>query len=111
MEISFASRKLQKICNSEKEMVTKLGKQMAAKLQQRLAELTAAVTLDEISRLPPARCHELTQNRKGQLTVDLVNPKRVIFEPDHNPLPKNPDGGLDWHKVTRVKVIEIVDYH
>lgn len=111
MEITFISRKLQKVCNSEKEMRARFGKPLAERLQQRLAELRAADTLDDIRRLPPARCHELSQNRKGQLAVDLVHPKRLIFEPDHNPVPRKPDGGLDWSHVTRIRVIEIIDYH
>lgn len=111
MEIYFSSKKLQKVCNSEKEMRAAFGKPLAERLQQRLAELKAADTLDDISRLPPVRCHELSQDRKGQLAVDLVQPKRLIFEPDHNPLPRKPDGGLDWPNITRIRVIEIVDYH
>jgi len=111
MEISFATRKMQKLCNSEREMRKNLDTRDAQRLQQRLAEFKAADTLDDISRLPPARCHELKQDRKGQLTVDLVHPKRLIFKPDHRPVPRKTDGGLDWKRVTCVLVIEIVDYH
>lgn len=111
MEICFSSKKLQKVCNSVKEMRVAFGKPLAERLQQRLAELRAADTLEDISRLPPARCHELSQDRKGQLAIDLVHPKRLIFEPDHNPLPYKSDGGLDWSNVTRIRVIEIIDYH
>ncbi len=92
-------------------MWARFGKPLAERLQQRLAELRAADTLEDIRRLPPARCHELSQNRQGQLAVDLVQPKRLIFEPDHNPMPRKPDGGLDWPHVTRIRVIEIIDYH
>ncbi|MDD5558436.1 killer suppression protein [Candidatus Methylomirabilis sp.] len=111
MEITFSSRKLQKVCNSEKEMRARFGKPLAERLQQRLAELKAADTLEDIRRLPSARCHELSQNRKGQLAVDVVHPKRLIFEPDHNPVPHKTDGGLDWSHVTKIRVIEIIDYH
>lgn len=111
MEIRFSSRKFEKLCNSDKEMRRRLDPRNADRLQQRLAEFTAADALDDISRLPPARCHELTGDRKGQLAVDLVHPKRLVFAPDHDPLPKKPDGGLDWALVTRVLVIEIVNYH
>jgi toxin HigB-1 len=111
MEICFSSKKLRKLCNSEKEMRAKYGKPLAERLQQRLAEFRAADTLDDINRLPPARCHELSQDRKGQLAVDLVHPKRLIFEPDHYPLPCKPDGGLDWSHVTSICVIDIIDYH
>jgi plasmid maintenance system killer protein len=111
MEIAFASRKMEKLCNSSKDMKAKLGARGATALQLRLAQIKAADTLEDLGKVPGARCHELTADRKGQLAVDLVHPRRLIFEPDHSPLPAKPDGGLDWQKVTRVTVIEIVDYH
>lgn len=111
MEIAFCSRKMEKLCNSSKEMLAKLGDRGAKALQLRLVQITAADTLEDLRRVPGARCHELTADRKGQLAVDLVHPRRLVFEPDHNPLPAKPDGGLDWQRVTRVLVIEVVDYH
>jgi proteic killer suppression protein len=88
-----------------------LGPELAAVLMQRLNELEAAEDLRDMQYLPAAGCHELTQNRKGQLAVDLVYPKRLVFEPDHDPLPRKPDGGLDWTRVTSIVILEIVDYH
>ncbi|MFW6171672.1 MAG: type II toxin-antitoxin system RelE/ParE family toxin [Planctomycetota bacterium] len=111
MEIHFASRKVQKLCNSEREMRAKLGPRNAKLLGRRLAELKAAVTLEDIRRVPPARCHELGQDRKGQLAVDLVHPKRLTFKPDHTPIPRKKDGGLDWSQVTAIVIVEVVDYH
>jgi proteic killer suppression protein len=111
MEIAFGSRKMEKLCNSEKEMRAKLGDRAMKALQLRLAQIKAADTLDDLGKVPGARCHELTADRKGQLAVDLVHPRRLILEPDHNPLPAKPDGGLDRQKVTRVVVLEIADYH
>ena len=111
MQIGFASKKVAKLCNSQKEMRAKLGPRDAQRLAQRLAELHAAATLDEMRHLPGARCHELTGDRKGQLAVDLVHPKRLVFEPDHNPVPTKPDGGLDWNAVTQIVIVEMVDYH
>ena len=110
MEIHFVSRKIQKLCNSAKEMLAKLGPHNAARLKQRLAELKAAETLEDMRSLPAARCHELSQNRDGQLAVELVHPKRLIFKPGNNPIPKKPDGGLDWENVTSITVMEVVDY-
>jgi plasmid maintenance system killer protein len=111
MEISFNSRKLEKLCNSQKVMRAQLGDRCAKVLQQRLAEINAADTLEDLEKVPGARCHELKGNRKGQLAVDLVHPKRLVFVPDHDPVPNRPDGGLDWAQVTRVLVTEVVDYH
>ena len=92
MELRLA-RKMAKIRNSEKEMKAKLGPADAKKLQQRLAELQSAETLADMKCLPAARCHELTGDRKGQLAVDLVHPRRLIFEPDQASPPKKENGG------------------
>ena len=111
MEMAFGSRKMQKLCDSAKEMRAKLGDRGAKVLQTRLAQLQAAETLDDLGKLPGARCHELTGDRKGQLAVDLVHPRRLIFVPDHDPPPTKADGGLDWKKVAKVLILEIDDYH
>ena len=111
MEITFGSRKMERVCNSEKEMHAKLGDRNAKVLQQRLVEMKAADTLDDLMKIPAARCHELTGNRQSQLAVGLVHPKRLVFKPDHDPEPTKDDGDLDWQKVTRVVVTEITNYH
>ena len=43
--------------------------------------------------------------------MDLDHPYRLIFKPDHQPLPRKDDGGLDWDQVTKVLVTEVVDTH
>jgi plasmid maintenance system killer protein len=111
MEVSFANSKLQKVCNSEKKLRSKYAPRMVALIQQRLAELADADSLDDMRFLPRARCHELTQNLKGLLAVDLVQQDRLAFKPIDSPLPRKPDGGLDWSRVTRVEVVGIGDYH
>lgn len=111
MDVSFSTQKFAKLCNSAKEMQAKLGARMAEKLQQRLFELRGADTLDEIPRVPPPRCHELTGDLKGRLAVDLVHPNRLMFFPDHDPIPEAKGGGLDWKQVTKVVVEGIIDYH
>lgn len=111
MEVLFSIRKLQRDCSGEREMIRRWGRPLARKLQQRLMELAAARTLADMSRLPPARCHELTLDRKGQLSVDLAQPYRLIFAPDHDPVPLKPDRGLDWAGVTRVLILEVADTH
>jgi len=88
MLLFFRTTKLQKVCNSHKEMQKTYGAARAKKLQQRLMELRAADHLGQISRVPPPRCHEMTGDRQGQLSVDLDHPYRLIFVPDNNPIPK-----------------------
>jgi plasmid maintenance system killer protein len=93
------------------EAQKKLGKKGGRKLQQRMMELKAADNLADISRLPPARCHELTGNRAGQLSVDLEHPFRLLFVVGNNPRPKRGSGGLDWERVTEIEIIAIADTH
>jgi len=88
-----------------------LGVKGGEKLQQRLMELKAAQNLGDISRLPPARCHELTGNRSGQLSVDLDHPYRLLFVVANAPSPTREDRGLDWDRVTEIEIIEIADTH
>jgi plasmid maintenance system killer protein len=111
MEITFKNKKLEKALSTSRDMVALHGARRAKLIQQRLSEIEAAPTLAMLRFLPRPRCHELKGNRKGQLSVDLDHPYRLLFTPDHDPLPQAPAGGLDWAAVTRVCIQEIVDTH
>ncbi len=78
---------------------------------RRLNELQAATTLQDISYLPPSRCHELTGQHRGKLSVDLEHPYRLLFIPANDPAPIKSDGGLDWSNVTEVEITEITNTH
>jgi len=78
---------------------------------RRLDDLKAADCLNVFRDFPSARCHELKGNRKGQLSIDLLHPRRLIFKPADDPIPKKPDGGLDWKGVRSIKILEVVDTH
>jgi proteic killer suppression protein len=111
VQVLFRTRKLQKICNSEQEIIRKFGRTCGRLLQRRLEDLAAATSLGELSTLPPARCHPLEGQREGQFAVNLEHPRRLILEPAHNPVPLREDGSIDLARVTRVWVVEVVDYH
>lgn len=110
MEIHYQSKKLQKQLTDPKEMVRSFGS-LARKVNQRIKELGDADNLAVMRTIPAARCHELTGNRKGQLSVDISGNYRLIFEPCQEPVPKKEDGGLHWEEVTRIRINEIEDYH
>jgi proteic killer suppression protein len=110
VEIRFKNKKLEKQLTDPKEMVKTFG-QMARKVNQRLKDLTDADNLAIMRTIPAARCHELTGNRKGELSVDVSGNYRLIFEPDHDPLPRKADLGLNWGEVTKIQINEIEDYH
>lgn len=110
MEVYFKSNKLKKQLTLPKDMLKAFG-QKAKKINQRIEDLKASDTLAIMKLIPAAGCHELTGNRKGKLAVEVSGNYRLIFEPEHDPVPKNEDGGLDWESVTAIKIIEIEDYH
>jgi plasmid maintenance system killer protein len=111
MEIGFGTKKMQRNCSSEKAMRAEWGTHNAKKLMLRLTEMEAAETLEDLARLPQARCHEYKGEEKGKLSVDLAHPFRLIFEPDQDPVPTKPDGGLDWKAVTRIRILYVHDPH
>lgn len=111
MVIIFKTTKLKKELNNERLIVRKYGPRRSKLIKRRLYELKAADVLEDLRYLPHLRCHELKGNRKGQLSVDLDHPYRLIFEPADNPVPRNDDGGLDWSKVTTIKIIGVENTH
>jgi len=113
MNIRFADRKLEKECNDARLLKRKHGERRAKLIANRLAVFQEAKSLADLGPpyRGPYRCHELLQNRSGQLSVDLDHPYRLIFTPDHQPVPTRTEGGLDWAKVTAITILEIVDTH
>lgn len=59
----------------------------------------------------PGECHVLTGDRAGQYATSISANYRLIFIPDHDPLPMLPDGGTDRARVTAIRILEVVDYH
>ena len=113
MDISFKSTKFGEEFNEGKKLKKVHGSRRAKMISIRLAELRAAVSLYDLGPPydGPGRCHELTGNRKGQLSIDLDHPYRLIFLPNHKPIPLKSDGGLDWKKVTAIIITGIEDTH
>jgi proteic killer suppression protein len=113
LDISFKSTKLEKRFNEGKQLEKTHGSLRAKKIRIRLKEFRAAVSLHDLGPRydGPGRCHELTGDRKGQLSVDLDHPYRLIFVPNHDPVPLKPDRGLDWKQVTAIMITGIEDTH
>src|SRR5437016_1229791 len=109
VELTFATARLQRLFESQRELRRTHGDKCAKKLMTRLADLRAASTLAEFRRLP-GRCHELHGNRRGQLALELEGGKRLIFSPSESNIHRA-GRGLDWALVEAVCVLEVVDYH
>ncbi len=113
MDITFATKKLDKELNQDKAMMREHGAIRSKRLKVLLTAMRAAPNLAAFAppMSPPHRCHELTGNRQGQLSMDLDHPYRLLFVPSHSPLPTREEGGLDWYSVTAINILKIEDTH
>ncbi len=109
MYVSYKDRKLRKLCENNREAIRKLGADSAKKLQSRHSDMDAA---ENVEGMPPlGNPHPLIRDRAGQYSIGLAGGKRLVFEPDHNPVPEREGGGIDWAQVTAVTIVYIGDYH
>ncbi len=98
MKVTYKNKNLEKTCTVYAITKKEYGEKMAIKIHQRITELTAATSIEELTKNKIGRCHLLKGNRKNQYAMDLEHPYRLIFIEVENEL-------------QIVKVIEIVDYH
>ena len=86
----------------------RLGPNSARKLRSRLSDLEAATC---VADLHAGRPHLLTGTRKDQLALDLGGGLRMVLSADQEPCPRHADGGIDWSRVTVIRIESIEDYH
>lgn len=108
MDIDFATTKLRALCEQHARVVGAFGFLCAKKLQNRLADLEAVAFVTE---LVAGRPHPLKGDRLGQFSVDLHGAVRLVFEPDHVPVPRNADISIAWNQINKVRIVFIGDYH
>ncbi|MCF8239752.1 MAG: type II toxin-antitoxin system RelE/ParE family toxin [Melioribacteraceae bacterium] len=110
MRINYKSKKLEKSLTIPKDIQKTYG-QLAKKIKQRMDEFTASKNLAVLGKLPGPDCHQLEGNRKEQFSVSISGNWRIIFVPNHIPVPVKEDGGVDWELVSNIKILEVIDYH
>ena len=98
MEIKYKNRNLKKICTNADIARRNYGEQMAKKIHQRIDNIIAADSVEMLVLCRLGRCHPLHGDRKGQYSMDLIHPYRLIFTRVDN-------------EIQIVEVQEIVDYH
>jgi proteic killer suppression protein len=108
MHINFKNLKIRKLCENKKNAETELGTDSAKKLRSRLSDLEAATNVRELTVGHP---HPLTGDRLGEFAIDLAGGKRLTFKPNHDPIPKDEHGNINWADVTAIKIVFIGDYH
>jgi plasmid maintenance system killer protein len=111
VELSFRNSKLAKVLTSERELIRNYGNDNGRRIARRLQNVADAATLEELSKLPQTRVHELSGDRNEQISIDAKHPYRLILVCNHEETPRKADGGLDWARITKVQLIEIADTH
>lgn len=98
MLIEYKNNKIEKVCTNAYEAEKKYGREMAEKIQLRIDQISAALSVEMMVQYKIGRCHPLKGKRKEQYAVDLVHPHRLVFEKKGN-------------EIQIANIIEIVDYH
>ena len=110
IEISWSSRKLEKACTDDRQGKKHWGADNWKLFKRRLAALLGAPTLADMTGVP-GNCHQLRGDRTAEFAISLWGSYRLIFQPDHNPVPTLKDGGIDKALVTKIEIKEVADYH
>lgn len=98
MQITYNTKRIKDVCENAKNAIRTYGSKMADKIQQRIDEIKASDSIEDMIQYKIGRCHALKGTRGDQYAVDLVHPYRLIFKVDNN-------------KIVIANIIEIVDYH
>jgi len=108
MEVYYESARDEKLFNSEKR-IRKTWPNLAEKIKNRIAALRAAETLNDVSTLPPLRCHLLTGDKTGCFAVNIDEKYRLVFKPLE--YDEAPSGGIDKKTVKKITVLGVTNYH
>lgn len=111
MEVSFATTRLSRVFNSQSALAQTYGARRAEAIINRVTALRRFLTLSQVPTAPPFRRHQLIGNRDEQYAVNIDAQFRILFVPDHAPIPRRSDGGIDTDRVTAITITEITDYH
>ena len=98
MNVIYKTKSLKKICTNASEARKKYGKNISDKIHQRIGEIRAADTVNNLVLWHIGRCHALTGNRQGQYAMDVSPNYRLIFK-------------IIDDEIQIAEIMEISDYH
>ena len=110
MEIEYSNRRLKAQLTTPLELKKTYGS-IAQKVNLRLQQMISSPTLTVLQSIPGAKCHQLKGNMVGKWAVEVSANYRMIFELDHDPIPKNPNNSIDTNLITKIKILSVEDYH
>ena len=109
MELTYKNEKLQNICENSKynkELVKKYGIEVSKKLPQRIKELKAFNSLNDVPINPPFRRHKLTGDRDNQFAISITNQYRLIFRQKENNIIIE-----DLRKIKEIEIMEVSKHY
>lgn len=98
MQIEYKNKAMEKVCTDASVAIKKYNIRMAEKIQQRITEIKASDSVEQMLQYHIGRCHLLKGDLKGLYAMDLIHPFRLIFE-------KKGD------EIQIAKITDITDYH
>lgn len=109
MDLEFKTKKLQKQCEDFRIAQKDYGLNICKKLTQRVNELRAADSLDDIAKNSLANgFHELDGIRNGEYAVTLVHPYRLVFKASDL---VSSEEKMEYSDIKLIRIEEVVDYH
>ncbi len=108
MELAFETRALRCICEDLTTAKLELGDTVAEALKHRLADLHAAVSIND---LLVGNCRIVGMGGARRVYIDLPQDFRIVLVANHPKKPLTTQGDLDWNSVTRIKIILIGRNH
>lgn len=105
MEIAFSNKELRTICEDDTEASGRYGDEVAAGLRKRLADLRAVSSVAEII-VGNLRSH--SDSKSDCKVLDLSAGAQLIFCSNHPKSPLTSAGEIDWTKVSRIKIVEVI---
>ncbi|ODR98050.1 hypothetical protein AUC68_11145 [Methyloceanibacter methanicus] len=103
MEITFLTAEIRDLCEKREAASDKLGYEAARELEERLADIVAVDTVDELADLLGASVvdagpkeKELVLQSNHRIRIGSAHPKDIASK-----------DATDWSKTNRVKILEV----
>lgn len=109
MELTYKNEKLKELCVNpkyNKELVKKYGSDVAKNLPQRIKQLEAFNSLNDIPITPPFRRHKLSGDREGEFAINITNQYRLIFRQKENNIIIE-----DLRKIKEIEIMEVSKHY
>jgi proteic killer suppression protein len=103
LEIAFQTRELRNLCEKERVAQRQLGRAVAEKLKNRLADIIAAEQVDEVIAGSP----KIKGKLRDRIEINLGGGIRLVVCSNHHSPAVTKDGRVDWLHVSRLKVVHI----